>query len=109
MFIHIRKVYHICKVATDITLTLYPNFYSKYSNFSPLTSTIPYSRPLSLYIPIYTLAYVSWLIGWARGGILEIRPESLFQFYKQRSLTCLCPIPSYTKCSKHPEKQFILL
>ena len=63
MFIHIRKVYHICKVATDITLTLYPNFYSKYPNFSPLTSTIPYSRPLSLYIPIYTLAYVSWLIG----------------------------------------------
>lgn len=61
MVIHIRKV-NICKVA-DITLTLYPNFYSKYSNFSPRTSAIPYSRPLSLYIPIYTLAYVSWLIG----------------------------------------------
>lgn len=72
MVIHIRKVNNICKVATDITLTLYPNFYSKYSNFSPLTSAIPYSRPLSLYIPIYTPAYVSWLIGWARGGILEI-------------------------------------
>ena len=63
MVIHIRKVNNICKVATDITLTLYPKFYSKYSNFSPRTSAIPYSRPLSLYIPIYTLAYVSWLIG----------------------------------------------